>query len=160
MAVANVAPRVWQTLAARFSEMVPGAAFARFLDVGCGTGQSRQVYAERARSFNRQERGCGIEVVARHLLDDLRLIDRQAGRLDVRGVPPASEQERELVQDRGLGGRPGEGEDRADLDLLGGNGPPTIASNWTQDVPARYGMRHPGLTHSWVYPQIDTAPRR
>jgi phosphatidylglycerol---prolipoprotein diacylglyceryl transferase len=36
----------------------------------------------------------------------------------------------------------------------------TIASNWTQDVPARYGTRHPGLTHSWLYPQIDTAPRR
>lgn len=35
----------------------------------------------------------------------------------------------------------------------------TIASNWTQDVPARYGRRHPGLTHSWLYPQIDTAPR-
>jgi phosphatidylglycerol:prolipoprotein diacylglycerol transferase len=36
----------------------------------------------------------------------------------------------------------------------------TIPSNWTQDVPARYGIRHPGLEHSWLYPQIDTAPRR
>ncbi len=35
----------------------------------------------------------------------------------------------------------------------------TMASNWTQDVPARYGKRHPGLEHSWMYPQIDTAPR-
>ena len=35
----------------------------------------------------------------------------------------------------------------------------TIASNWTQDVPARYGKRHAGLTHSWLYPAIDTAPR-
>ena len=34
----------------------------------------------------------------------------------------------------------------------------TIPSNWTQDVPARYGMRHPGLEHSWLYPEIDTAP--
>jgi phosphatidylglycerol:prolipoprotein diacylglycerol transferase len=34
----------------------------------------------------------------------------------------------------------------------------TIASNWTQDVPARYSTRHPGLTHSWMYPSIDTAP--
>jgi phosphatidylglycerol:prolipoprotein diacylglycerol transferase len=33
----------------------------------------------------------------------------------------------------------------------------TIPSNWTQDVPARYGKRHPGLTHSWMYPQIDRA---
>jgi len=36
----------------------------------------------------------------------------------------------------------------------------TISSNWTQDVPARYGARHSGLTHSWLYPQIDTSPRR
>ena len=32
----------------------------------------------------------------------------------------------------------------------------TIPSNWTQDVPSRYGDRHPGLTHSWLYPRIDT----
>ncbi len=35
----------------------------------------------------------------------------------------------------------------------------TVPSNWTQDVPARYGKRHPGLNHSWIYPPIDTAPR-
>jgi phosphatidylglycerol:prolipoprotein diacylglycerol transferase len=35
----------------------------------------------------------------------------------------------------------------------------TIPSNWTQDVPAHYGGRHPGLRHSWLYPAIDTAPR-
>lgn len=34
----------------------------------------------------------------------------------------------------------------------------TIPSNWTQDVPARYGTRHPGLAHSWLYPAIDTTP--
>ena len=34
----------------------------------------------------------------------------------------------------------------------------TIPSNWTQDIPARYGGRHPGLEHSWLYPEIDTAP--
>jgi len=34
----------------------------------------------------------------------------------------------------------------------------TIPSNWTQDIPARYGKRHAGLRHSWLYPQIDTAP--
>ncbi len=34
----------------------------------------------------------------------------------------------------------------------------TIPSNWTQDIPARYGMRHPGLEHSWLYPKVDTAP--
>lgn len=35
----------------------------------------------------------------------------------------------------------------------------TIASNWTQDVPARYGTRHPGLEHSRLYPALDTSPR-
>lgn len=35
-----------------------------------------------------------------------------------------------------------------------------MPSNWTQDVPARYGERHPGLEHSWLYPKIDTAPRK
>ncbi len=34
-----------------------------------------------------------------------------------------------------------------------------IPSNWTQNVPQRYGARHPGLQHSWIYPDIDTAPR-
>ncbi len=33
-----------------------------------------------------------------------------------------------------------------------------IPSNWTQDIPARYGERHPGLEHSWIYPEIDTTP--
>jgi phosphatidylglycerol:prolipoprotein diacylglycerol transferase len=34
----------------------------------------------------------------------------------------------------------------------------TIPSNWTQDVPARYGKRHPGMSHSWIYPPLDTSP--
>ena len=34
----------------------------------------------------------------------------------------------------------------------------TLPSNWTQDVPSRYGKRHPGMEHSWFYPEIDTAP--
>src|SRR5581483_4854348 len=34
----------------------------------------------------------------------------------------------------------------------------TIPSNWTQDVPAHYASRHPGLVHSRLYPPIDTAP--
>ncbi len=33
-----------------------------------------------------------------------------------------------------------------------------IPSNWTQDVPSRYGKRHPGLQHSAFYPKIDTNP--
>jgi phosphatidylglycerol:prolipoprotein diacylglycerol transferase len=34
----------------------------------------------------------------------------------------------------------------------------TIPSNWTQDVPARYGSRHDGLEHSWLYPPLSSAP--
>jgi hypothetical protein len=34
----------------------------------------------------------------------------------------------------------------------------TIPSNWTQDIPARYGKRHAGLQHSKLYPSLDTSP--
>ena len=33
--------------------------------------------------------------------------------------------------------------------------PLVIPSDWTQDIPARYGKRHPGLTNSAIYPRID-----
>jgi len=36
----------------------------------------------------------------------------------------------------------------------------TIPSNWTQDVPARYGTRHPGMQHSAMYPPIETGRYR
>jgi phosphatidylglycerol:prolipoprotein diacylglycerol transferase len=32
--------------------------------------------------------------------------------------------------------------------------PAVIPSDWTQDVPERYGARHPGLQHSALYPPI------
>lgn len=35
-----------------------------------------------------------------------------------------------------------------------------IPSNWTQDIPARYGARHPGLVHSAMYPALDTGGYR
>lgn len=31
----------------------------------------------------------------------------------------------------------------------------TIPSDWTQDVPRRYGHRHDGLEHSWWYPALN-----
>jgi phosphatidylglycerol:prolipoprotein diacylglycerol transferase len=34
--------------------------------------------------------------------------------------------------------------------------PMIIPSDWTQDVPERYGKRHPGLVHSKIYPTIET----
>ena len=35
-----------------------------------------------------------------------------------------------------------------------------IPSDWTQDIPARYGKRHAGLEHSGIYPSIDTSPKK
>lgn len=35
--------------------------------------------------------------------------------------------------------------------------PIVIPSDWTQDVPARYGKRHSGLSYSAIYPKIDSA---
>lgn len=37
----------WETLARRFAAAVPGTDPLRVLDVGCGTGQSRRIYADR-----------------------------------------------------------------------------------------------------------------
>jgi len=33
--------------------------------------------------------------------------------------------------------------------------PLIMPSDWTQDVPARYGKRHPGLVHSAMYPRVQ-----
>jgi hypothetical protein len=30
----------------------------------------------------------------------------------------------------------------------------TMPSNWTRDIPTRYGKRHPGLQYSWLYPRV------
>jgi len=35
--------------------------------------------------------------------------------------------------------------------------PTIIPSDWTQDVPARYGKRHPGMVHSRMYPAVHGA---
>jgi len=35
--------------------------------------------------------------------------------------------------------------------------PALIPSDWTQDVPDRYGARHPGMVHSRIYPPVDSA---
>lgn len=41
--------RGWRTLATAFEAMVPAPAGARLLDVGCGTGSSRTIYARAGR---------------------------------------------------------------------------------------------------------------
>ena len=33
--------------------------------------------------------------------------------------------------------------------------PAIIPSDWTQDVPERYGKRHPGMEHSAIYPRVE-----
>lgn len=43
--------RGWRTLARQFVKMVPLQAPLRVLDVGCGTGQSRQLYVERCSRY-------------------------------------------------------------------------------------------------------------
>jgi hypothetical protein len=30
-----------------------------------------------------------------------------------------------------------------------------IPSDWTQDIPARYGKRHDGMAHSALYPEVN-----
>jgi phosphatidylglycerol:prolipoprotein diacylglycerol transferase len=31
----------------------------------------------------------------------------------------------------------------------------TLPSDWTQDIPARYGKRHSGMQYSWMYPHVE-----
>jgi SAM-dependent methyltransferase len=45
------APRGWRTIARRFTEMVPSSDLSRLLDIGCGTGQSRQIYEDRTTGY-------------------------------------------------------------------------------------------------------------
>ena len=33
--------------------------------------------------------------------------------------------------------------------------PLTLPSDWTQDIPARYGKRHPGMHYSGLYPHVE-----
>jgi ubiquinone/menaquinone biosynthesis C-methylase UbiE len=42
------ADRAWDTLAARFASVTNGARALRVLDIGCGTGASKRIYAARA----------------------------------------------------------------------------------------------------------------
>jgi ubiquinone/menaquinone biosynthesis C-methylase UbiE len=44
-------PHGWQTLARRFTEMAAPREPLSLLDIGCGTGQSRQIYIQHCRSY-------------------------------------------------------------------------------------------------------------
>src|SRR5258708_1886978 len=43
--------RGWRTIARRFEEFVPISKPFDLLDIGCGTGQSRHLYSEHAKSY-------------------------------------------------------------------------------------------------------------
>jgi len=45
------APRGWRTITRRFDEMVASEELSRLLDIGCGTGQSRQVYIGKSAGY-------------------------------------------------------------------------------------------------------------
>lgn len=45
------APRGWQTIARRFADMVSAGGLSRLLDIGCGTGQSLQIYEGRSAGY-------------------------------------------------------------------------------------------------------------
>lgn len=59
------APRGWRTIASRFAEMVPPDKIPRLLDIGCGTGQSRQIYADRTAGYVGIDLSFGALAVAR-----------------------------------------------------------------------------------------------
>ena len=44
-------PRGWATLGRRFTEMVAPHQPLRLLDIGCGTGQSRQIYSQHVNAY-------------------------------------------------------------------------------------------------------------
>jgi SAM-dependent methyltransferase len=45
------APRGWQTITRRFADMVSAGGLSRLLDIGCGTGQSLQIYEGRSAGY-------------------------------------------------------------------------------------------------------------
>ncbi len=45
------AARGWSTLSRSFAKMVPSSHPLEVLDIGCGTGQSRQIYADKSRRY-------------------------------------------------------------------------------------------------------------
>lgn len=75
------AARGWRKIAARFSEMVFSRRFARFLDVGCGTGQSRQVYADRAAGYVGIDLSFEALRLARGKAPGISFVQADAGRL-------------------------------------------------------------------------------
>jgi ubiquinone/menaquinone biosynthesis C-methylase UbiE len=72
--------RGWRTLARRFAAVVPGTSL-RVLDVGCGTGRSRAIYEERARSYAGIDLSLGALRLARRRSPDASWLQADALRL-------------------------------------------------------------------------------
>jgi ubiquinone/menaquinone biosynthesis C-methylase UbiE len=64
------AERGWRILRERFEEFVQPTAKLRILDIGCGTGQSRQLYAAHAREYIGVDLAPAALEVARHKFAD------------------------------------------------------------------------------------------
>jgi SAM-dependent methyltransferase len=74
--------RGWSTLRRRFTELVNPASRLRILDIGCGTGQSRQLYAAHATEY------VGIDLASRALEVARRKFPRDTWRCcDARSLP-------------------------------------------------------------------------
>jgi len=74
-------PRGWKTLARRFTEMIRLESPVRVLDVGCGTGQSRQIYAAHASRYTGLDLSAEALRVARGRFPESEFIHGNACRL-------------------------------------------------------------------------------
>lgn len=75
------ADRGWSTLAKRFAEMVPAARPLALLDVGCGTGQSRQLYIDDCREYIGLDISAGALALAEQKFPASRWVRGDASRL-------------------------------------------------------------------------------
>ncbi len=71
----------WRTLARRFAAAVPVQAKLGILDVGCGTGQSRQIYLERSSQYVGLDLSLGALSVARGRFEGSSWVQADALRL-------------------------------------------------------------------------------
>lgn len=71
----------WRTLAARFAAAVGTGRELRTLDVGCGTGQSRQVYRDRSSRYIGLDLSLGSLLLAQARCEDSRWMQADACRL-------------------------------------------------------------------------------
>jgi ubiquinone/menaquinone biosynthesis C-methylase UbiE len=79
------ADRAWRTLAIRFEKMIQPRGGLRLLDIGCGTGQSRRLYASHCASYLGLDLSLEALRAARRTIPDVAWV-----RADARILPFAS----------------------------------------------------------------------